>query len=29
MLESGIFPDRIKIAKLIPPYEKNKYKFHN
>ena len=29
MLESGIFPDSLKIAKIIPLYKKRKYKFHN
>ena len=29
MLESGIFPGSLKIAKIIPLYKKRKYKFHN
>ena len=29
LLESGILPDNLKIAKIIPLYKKKKYKFHN
>ena len=29
MLESGIFPDSLKNAKIFPLYKNRKYKFHN
>ena len=29
MLESRIFPDSLKIAKIIPLFKKRKYEFHN